>query len=81
MAWERKILKKINAGVGCVLEEYTRHLIVIAMKEQKLEEEGKSTNECTVNRSLNCIIIFDAVHCSKDHLNSFAMLSKENYAE
>lgn len=41
-----------------MLEEYTRHLIVVTMKKQKLEEEGKSANECTVNKSLNCLIIF-----------------------
>lgn len=73
--------KKKTAGEGCLLEEYPRHLIVVTMKKQKLEEEGKSTNECTVNKSLNCIISFGAVHCNKDHINSFAMFSKENYAE
>lgn len=73
--------EKNGVGGGCMLEEYTRHLIVVTMKKQKLEEEGKSTNECTVNKSLNCIIIFDAVHCNKDHPNSFAMCRKENYAE
>lgn len=41
-----------------MLEEYTRHLIVVTMKKQKLEEEGKSANECTVNENLNCLIIF-----------------------
>lgn len=38
-------------------------------------------NECTMNKSLNFIIISGAVHCNKDYLNSFAIFSKENYAE
>lgn len=80
MAWEMKILKKTMLGEVVCWMSITRHLIVVAVKEQKLKG-GKNTNKCTVNRSLNCIIIFDAVHCNKDHLNAFSMFSKENYAE
>lgn len=60
-----------------MLEVCTRYLIVVSLKKQKRKKEGRSTNECTVNMSLKCIIIFDAVHCNKDHLNYFVMVSKK----